>query len=71
MQVPALAVPVPRPVTNRLLAYLPSSIPGHPWSYIAVDFIMGLNGSIKKNIILTVDDHFSKASWLVAMSKLP
>lgn len=47
----------------------PLSVPQCPWSHIAVDFVTGLPGGHTE--ILTIVDHFSKATHFVPLSKLP
>ncbi|KAI3375592.1 hypothetical protein L3Q82_003912 [Scortum barcoo] len=47
------------------------SVPGRPWSHIALDFVTGLPPSNGKTVILTIVDRFSKAAHFVALAKLP
>ncbi|KAI3354784.1 hypothetical protein L3Q82_004527 [Scortum barcoo] len=49
----------------------PLSVPGRPWSHIALDFVTGLPPSNGKTVILTIVDRFSKAAHFVALAKLP
>ncbi|KAI3361705.1 hypothetical protein L3Q82_002064 [Scortum barcoo] len=49
----------------------PLSVPGRPWSHIALDFVTGLPPSNGKTVILTIVDRFSKAAHFVAPAKLP
>ena len=49
----------------------PLPVPCHPWSYIAVDFVMGLPESQGSSVILTIVDRFSKSAHFVALPKLP
>lgn len=49
----------------------PLSIPGRPWSHVALDFVTGLPASGGMTTILTVVDRFSKACHLVPLKKLP
>ncbi|KAI3368665.1 hypothetical protein L3Q82_025402 [Scortum barcoo] len=51
--------------------FLPLSVPGRPWSHIALDFVTGLPQSNGKTVILTIVDRFSKAAHFVALAKLP
>lgn len=49
----------------------PLSIPGHPWSNIALDFVTGLPPSKGNTVILTIIDRFSIVCYFVALPKLP
>ncbi|KAI3370656.1 hypothetical protein L3Q82_007222 [Scortum barcoo] len=49
----------------------PLSVPGRPWSHIALDFVTGLPPSNGKTVILTIVDRFSKAAHFVALAKFP
>ena len=47
------------------------SIPGRPWSHIALDFVTGLPASQGNTTILTIVDRFSKMVHFAALPKLP
>ncbi|KAF7709078.1 hypothetical protein HF521_015928, partial [Silurus meridionalis] len=49
----------------------PLPIPRHPWSHIAVDFVIGLPPSAGHTAILTVVDRFSKMGHFIPLPKLP
>ncbi|KAI3354687.1 hypothetical protein L3Q82_019178 [Scortum barcoo] len=49
----------------------PLSVPGRPWSHIALDFVTGLPPSNGKTVILTIVDRFSKAAHFVALPQAP
>ncbi|KAI3359008.1 hypothetical protein L3Q82_015392 [Scortum barcoo] len=49
----------------------PLPVPGRPWSHIALDFVTGLSPFNGNSVILTIVDHFSKATHFVALAKLP
>lgn len=55
-------------VPSGLLHPLP--VPSHPWSHIAVDFVIGLPCSSGHSVVLTIVDRFSKAHF-VPLPKLP
>lgn len=49
----------------------PLSTPSCPWSHIAFDFVTGLPPSSGDTVILTIINRFSKATYFVAVPKLP
>lgn len=49
----------------------PLPVPSHPWSHIAVDFVIGLPRSSGHSVVLTIVDRFSKAAHFVPLPKLP
>ncbi len=51
-----------------LLHHLP--IPSHPWSHLALDFVIGLPESKGNTVILMVVDRFSKAAHFIPFPKL-
>ncbi|KAI3366891.1 hypothetical protein L3Q82_009534 [Scortum barcoo] len=58
---------------SGLLQPLSLSVPGRPWSHIALDFVTGLPPVQWENshMTMTIVDRFSKTAHFVALTKLP